>query len=211
MRQQPWILTSFGMKVEPFALKREQVVGRDVANALGNKCRFSGLVGCHYSVAQHSVVGAMLLLEDRRLGEQARLYAAAFLLHDVSEAYLPDIPSPLKPYVCLRDIGTDVDDTRSWAELEREHLMVISAALGFPGDPSILTSLTVRDMDSHMLQVERAQLLPEHPGWLTGTAGYWSEPELMRWSPRRAVDQWLELAVELLDEPSVMRLPEVTR
>lgn len=60
----------------------------DVATGLANNCRFSGQLPVHYSVAAHSLVMADLM-DD----EEAQRYA---LLHDASEAYIIDLPRPVK-------------------------------------------------------------------------------------------------------------------
>lgn len=59
----------------------------DIAHGLAAICRFSGQTRTFYSVAQHSLMVAMLV------PPRLRLHA---LLHDATEAYLQDIPSPLK-------------------------------------------------------------------------------------------------------------------
>jgi uncharacterized protein len=63
----------------------------DIAFALSNKARFSGHTQ-FYSVAEHSIAVA------KRLPRRLQL---AGLLHDAAEAYLGDVPSPLK--ACLPD------------------------------------------------------------------------------------------------------------
>jgi hypothetical protein len=60
---------------------------QDIAQALSNQCRFSGHTSEFYSVAQHSVhVSNLCDKADALWG----------LLHDASEAYLVDVPRPVK-------------------------------------------------------------------------------------------------------------------
>jgi hypothetical protein len=65
----------------------------DIAHSLSMQCRYNGHCSRFYSVAEHSC-----LLHDYALDELEDLdLARALLLHDASEAYLSDIPSPIKP------------------------------------------------------------------------------------------------------------------
>ena len=61
----------------------------DIAHSLAMQCRFNGHIKNFYSVAQHSVwVAERVPVQHKK----------AALLHDGSEAYLCDIPSPIKKY-----------------------------------------------------------------------------------------------------------------
>jgi uncharacterized protein len=61
----------------------------DIAHSLAMQCRFNGHTKRFYSVAQHSIwVAERVPYEDKM----------AALLHDGSEAYLCDIPSPIKKF-----------------------------------------------------------------------------------------------------------------
>lgn len=66
-----------------------------IGTALGNLCRYSGKVNHFYSVAEHSVILAKMVLETT--GCHAKALSA--LLHDASEAYLGDVARPLKQYL----------------------------------------------------------------------------------------------------------------
>ncbi len=65
----------------------------DIAHALSNICRYGGHCKHFYSVAQHSVFCAERV---RREGYGRKRQLAA-LHHDDAEAFLGDIPRPLKP------------------------------------------------------------------------------------------------------------------
>jgi hypothetical protein len=78
--------------VDPFNLQIEQVTIEDIALALSNMCRYTGHVRWHLSVAEHSVqVSARVA---RHTSDPNILLAA--LLHDAGEAYLSDVPKPIK-------------------------------------------------------------------------------------------------------------------
>lgn len=59
----------------------------DIAHALSNQSRFGGHLPTFYSVAQHSILCHMLA--PGYLKKEA-------LMHDASEAYLIDVPKPIK-------------------------------------------------------------------------------------------------------------------
>lgn len=82
-----WIQTYSGKRFTPTNPKYSAIVIQDIAHALSMQCRFSGHCKKFYSVAQHSVLVSYLCnVEDALWG----------LLHDATEAYLVDIPAPLK-------------------------------------------------------------------------------------------------------------------
>ena len=96
----------------------------DIAHALSLTCRFGGQCDYFYSVAQHSINCYKKALHDGL--NDILLYA---LLYDASEAYMCDIPSPLKKLIpeykrienivsskifnkyCGKDIDTNIHDT----------------------------------------------------------------------------------------------------
>lgn len=82
-----WIQTFSGERFYPLTPDINTINITDIAHALSMQCRFSGHTKFHYSVAQHCVyVSYLCNIEDAFYG----------LLHDASEAYLVDVPKPLK-------------------------------------------------------------------------------------------------------------------
>lgn len=86
---QPYIETRFGTKFPFLNPSPDDIDVKDIAFSLANQCRFNGHVP-FFSVAEHSVAVAARLPPSLQL---------AGLLHDAAEAYLSDIPSPIKAYL----------------------------------------------------------------------------------------------------------------
>lgn len=86
-RKGDWIQTYTGRQFWPLDPRPEDIDIRDIAHALAHKCRYSGHTSQFYSVAEHSVFVSDNVPEDLALWG---------LLHDAAEAYLPDVPRPLK-------------------------------------------------------------------------------------------------------------------
>lgn len=82
------IRTNSGIYMNIFEPTLDMIDINDIAHALSALPRFGGHLNKFYSVAQHSVMCAMRVnfMEDKR----------AALLHDASEAYMLDIPTPIK-------------------------------------------------------------------------------------------------------------------
>ena len=88
-----WIETFLGNRFYPLDPKPEEVHLRDIAHALSLKTRFNGQSAIFYSVAEHAVRCGIYALAVTG----NHLFALATLHHDSAEAYLPDVPAPIKP------------------------------------------------------------------------------------------------------------------
>jgi len=88
----PYLQTVSGRWVNPFDPDLGQLDAGDIARALANQCRFGGHSRVFYSVAQHSVIVSRLV--EERGGDAEDVFAA--LMHDATEAYLGDMPHPIK-------------------------------------------------------------------------------------------------------------------
>lgn len=97
-KQQPTITTVSGIRFTPFDPRPDQINIRDIATALSHLCRWSGHVERFMSVGEHSILVSRLV---EKLGYGARS-ALTGLLHDASEAYLADLPRPIKYHKGLK-------------------------------------------------------------------------------------------------------------
>lgn len=85
-------ITLSGHSIDPQNPQFDSIQILDIAKALDKLCRFSGQVPAHYSVAAHSLAVSSLI--ESRGGNPEE--ALAGLLHDATEAYMADLPTPYK-------------------------------------------------------------------------------------------------------------------
>lgn len=82
-----WIQTYTGRQFFPCDPRPTDFDIHDIAHALSLQCRFNGHCSTFYSVAEHSVrVSGICSAQNALWG----------LLHDLGEAYLGDMPRPVK-------------------------------------------------------------------------------------------------------------------
>lgn len=118
----------------------DQVTVADIAFALSMQPRFGGHARYFYSIAEHAV-----LVYDLVKGIADPVLAFAALHHDSHEAYLGDIPTPLK-----RALGEVV------AEMADDADAAIAAVIGI--DASLFHHAIVKAADEEALHIE-ARLL----------------------------------------------------
>jgi len=87
MSNDGWIQTHTGKRFYPLNPNPDDIDIIDIAAALSKTCRFGGHTIAWYSVAEHCVHVAK---------HAAPEYKLTALLHDASEAYLVDVPRPIK-------------------------------------------------------------------------------------------------------------------
>lgn len=134
----PWIQTFTGRAFHYDDPRPEDVHLVDIARALSHQCRFAGHTSHFYSVAEHSVHVARQFSDP-----ELRLIG---LLHDATEAYILDLPKPLKSLL------------PAYEEYEAKLWRVIAAKFGMPDEiPAV-----IHDIDRRMLITERPQLF-RHP------------------------------------------------
>ena len=172
MSRGDWIQTAIGGQFWPIDPRADEIVPEDIAHALSMLCRFGGHCKRFYSVAEHSV------LLSRAVSPANRLWA---LLHDATEAYLVDVPRPLKPFL----VG--------YREAEDKIARAVCERFGLPME----MPAEVKSADTRILTDERQQnMAPAPKPWSTDT-----QPlgvTLSFWSPVEAKSVFLtELAAAL--------------
>lgn len=128
--------TYSGKKIDLLNPDSSQICIKDIARALSKVCRFNGHVNVPYSVAEHSMWVAELVPKHLKLEA---------LLHDASEAYICDIPTPMKNLL---------GDT--YRQVEHRLQAAIGKATGCDG-LELLHPLT-KEADAVMLITERDYL-----------------------------------------------------
>jgi 5'-deoxynucleotidase YfbR-like HD superfamily hydrolase len=170
------IQTFTGAFVDPLAPDPVALDPLDIAHALSHHCRFGGHSRVFYSVAQHSTVVADAV--EARTDDVESTLAA--LLHDASEAYLGDLPHPLKHRSPLGD---------AFRQAEQRLQAAIAARFGIPAEPPAV----VKEVDRAALAAERyALMLPSSNGHWPELAGV--EPlgvEIDPWPSARAAQEFL--------------------
>lgn len=130
-----YVGTNTGKRIDLLNPDPDQFTIEDIANNLSKICRFNGQLRDWYSVAEHSIHVAELVPKEFKL--QA-------LLHDASEGYICDIPTPLK-----RILGD------AYSDIEQRIQGAIAVKFGVP-----LISLApcVKQADMVMVVTERDAL-----------------------------------------------------
>jgi 5'-deoxynucleotidase YfbR-like HD superfamily hydrolase len=168
-----FIETFTGVKFYPLDPRLDDIFIVDIAHALANQCRFAGHCREPYSVAEHCVRVSWLL------GEQHwdTLTQLEGLMHDASEAYLVDLPTPLKQST----FG------RAYREAEMDLMAFIRRRFGLRD----FEATAVKEADQTLLATEVRDLMPhipEHWGSLTRPL----EEKIQPVSPREAKQMFLD-------------------
>lgn len=135
-----WVETYTGKKFYFSAPTAHMIDIVDIAHALSNLCRYNGHTSSFYSVAEHCILLCSKYVEEN---PDDITTARAMLLHDASEAYMCDMPSPIKHSMPqFRDMESRIEP-------------VIFAKYGVPNPlPRI-----VKEWDKRICLDERAQLM----------------------------------------------------
>ena len=179
------LVTVSGRAVDPLRLRPQDVSWIDIGHALSQIARWSGHTSHPWSVAQHSIVVASIVEPEHTLWA---------LLHDASEAYLCDIPRPLKRTELFAGYGP----------AEAAVMGTILQAAGMPlgpmpdavreADDAVLVAearafFPKRAFDQVPLPRVRESLVAEASNWLRSDGGQ---------SSRTVADRWKRMVLGLL-------------
>ena len=129
------IRTNSGLYINTFNPTPDMISIEDIAHGLARQPRFAGHLERHYSVAQHSIHCYELALPENKL---------VALLHDASEAYMLDMPTPIKARL------------PEYVEIEHNLMSVIANKFGFVypyNHPEI------KEIDNYMVHLEWDKLM----------------------------------------------------
>jgi hypothetical protein len=172
-RNGTFIVTYTGERFWPLDPRTEEIHIEDIAHSLSNCCRYTGHVREFYSIAEHSVRASEIV--DPR-------FAYDMLMHDASEAYLIDVPRPLKALPAFEEY-LNIEDSLMY--LIAEHFK-----FNWPMSPE------VKEIDNQMLLREWRSLMPISETWLPNP--FFEEviafecPVIQPWTPWEAEERFLE-------------------
>lgn len=179
-----WMQTYTGKQFWPMDPRASEIDPDDIAHALSMLCRYGGHSSEFYSVAEHCVLMSYAVSPENAL---------AALLHDASEAYLVDVPRPIKRS----------DGMAPYRAAERLLMNAIARRFDLRSDSFIYElPAEVKEADTRILVDERARLMSLGQDLDWGLDGI--EPlgvKIQCWSPAIAEDRFIERLSELWADP----------
>lgn len=182
----PYIYTNKGNPFYMFDPREDEVNHVDIAHALSLKCRWNGHIDHFYSVAQHCIEVSK---DVKRMGGSITAQFQG-LMHDAAEAYLVDMPTPLK--LALPDFSKAEDKISE----------VIAKRYGYPSKMMGI----VHSADKINLHREACHLFSKEPSWLSQATSNAIRVQSKKYpfpipmEPYHAKQEFLKLHRKLWDE-----------
>ena len=154
-----WMQTASGGIFWPLDPRPDEILIEDIAASLSKMCRYAGHCTRFYSVAEHSVLVSQYVDDE---------FALWGLLHDATEAYLVDIPRPIKPYLT------------NYKDIEYSLMSVIADRFGLKGHipPEVkrIDNAILVDEQRHIMKpAPKSWDLTEPPIGLTRIEGWYPD------------------------------------
>ena len=154
-----------------------------IAHAIGNICRFTGHCRIFYSVAEHSILCA-LMAKDRGFNRRIQLLA---LIHDAHEAYVGDINTPLK--LALNG---------NFAEIDADAFLLACVALGMT-PPDADENKIVKQIDLIALATEAYYIMPTQGRGFNLQESPDLSRQLLYLAPLEAGNAWLDTFTQMMN------------
>lgn len=188
----PWMPTfSGGRFLFDVWLPSNVITIGDIAHPLSFQCRYNGHTKSFYSVAEHSVRVALLVMELVPEENDKAEWGLAALMHDAAEAFVGDIISPIKARYFDNSIEHNIDD-------------LIGKTFGVSVD--IMHSSFVKKADLILLATEMRDFFGQDVVDKLALTEQPLEGIIEPWQPADAEARFLSLYYQLTD-----RLPSSTK
>lgn len=151
-RKDGWIETFSGRQFWSMDPRAEEVMIEDIAHSLCNLCRFAGHSRVFYSVGRHSENCRRVAERLRGSSPDALRLQMLCLIHDAAEAYIGDLPRPIKQFI------------PEFKVVERKVEAVIYEALQIV-PPTEEEERFVKHIDNYMLCIEGRLLTRNLNDW----------------------------------------------
>ncbi|MCK9279211.1 MAG: hypothetical protein M0P71_01095 [Melioribacteraceae bacterium] len=151
-------------------LSIDKIEIEDIAHSLSKICRYNGHSSVFFSVAMHSIIGMMIIdfldskgilpiviLKNKNFKECLK---RAFLMHDAHEAYVCDLPRPIKAY--LKSVGFD------YGEFENKYAIKINEAFNIYITDEITKIVDEIDNLMGLIESEMLYSMKIDGGWFKG-------------------------------------------
>lgn len=172
-RQGDWMQTFTGKQFWPLDPRADEICIEDIAHSLSMQCRYAGHCQRFYSVAEHSIHVSYVIEPE---------FAIYGLLHDAAEAYLVDVPRPVKPFLD----GYRAMEDRLWEEI----------CYRFNLWTDRVKEAAIKRADNAVLLAEKPVLMPHTPApW--NVPGEPADVRIVGYTPEQASRMFRERFHEL--------------
>jgi len=169
----PWMTTFSGRQFFITRATADDIYIEDIAHALSNLCRYTGHCKTFYSVAEHSVRMAEIMIKSN-MAEIAPLA----LLHDSAEAYLNDMTPGLKGLLL------------GYKDIENNLLTLILDKYKVKRSSFYISLVKLHDVRIRTPEV--LSLFSSHEGWELDERGR-DYGCIHPWSPKKAERKFLKM------------------
>ena len=173
MKDEPWVTTFSGRQFFITHATSSDIYIEDIAHGLSNICRYVGQCKTFYSVAEHSVRMAEILIKR---GMSSRALLA--LLHDSPEAYVNDLNTTVKKLLPV------------YVKVEADLLNTILDTYHVRRDDTLMDREIVKDLDTMIRTPEVLSLFSAHEGWNLKPFSY---SYIRPWSSKKAEKKFLKM------------------